>query len=97
MFSWMKVVRFCHLHIGPQDYARKVRHCFWGLRPPLRSMPVGGIQELGLAMLLHHLRNHDQLVVNALALLPFLQALGREVEQVLPLHIVNVRSSRKRI
>ena len=52
--------------------------------------PVRGVQELRLAMLLHHLRNHDQLVVDALALLPFLQAVGREVEQVLALHVVNV-------
>jgi len=50
--------------------------------------PVRGVQELGLAMLLHQ-RNNDQLVVDALAVVPFLQAIGGEVEQVLSLHVVN--------
>ena len=48
-------------------------------------------------MLLHHLRDHDKLVVNALALLPLLHAIGREIEQILALNIIDVDLAAERL
>src|SRR5258708_4220064 len=41
-------------------------------------------------MLLHHLREHKELVIDALALLPLFHALRREIQEILPLDIIDV-------
>ena len=41
-------------------------------------------------MLLHHLREHDEFVVDALPLLSFFHAVGREIEKILALNLIDV-------
>jgi len=52
-----------------------------------KARPVCCLQKLRLAVLLHHLREDDELVVNRFALLAASEAVGREVEQILVLDI----------
>jgi hypothetical protein len=52
--------------------------------------PVRGIEKLGSAKLFHHLREYDQLVVNALPLLPLFHQMGREIDKILALHLIDI-------
>ena len=58
--------------------------------------PVAGVQQLPPAVLLHDLGEHDQLVVDALALLTFLYTMCRIVEEILALDLIDIGSSAER-
>src|ERR1700680_5021801 len=55
-----------------------------------KSRPVGSVKKLRAAVLFQYLAQHDQLVVNALALLRLLQAVRGEVEKIRALDLVDV-------
>src|SRR5260370_5400808 len=55
-----------------------------------KTRPVSGVQKFFLAVLFENLRYHDELVVHTLPLLSLLRTVGREVEKILSLDLVNV-------
>jgi len=55
------------------------------------TRPVGGLEHSRLAVLLENLGENDQLVVDALALLALLHAMGGEGEQIFAPDFVDIR------